>query len=80
MGAPPQVDNNEWFVEWMTMAYQAKLVVCFQDAGYLASEACMKEYNYASTECRAMLVVDDYETASIADTTARIMSKLRHGR
>ena len=44
------VDDEQWFMEWMVAAKQAGFVVCFRDAKWSGSKYCQKEYNFCKSE------------------------------
>lgn len=72
------VDNSQWMAEWGAAARNAKLVVCFADADYKRSPACMKELNYCKSEKLPHLVIDDYGKYTAAELADRIRGKLRN--
>lgn len=71
------IDDDEWFVEWGVAAHQATLVVCFVDAGYKGSKACMKEYNFCKDNGLKYIVVDDYKVTPTKEIAAMINNRYR---
>jgi hypothetical protein len=73
------IENKQWFVEWGSMAMQARLTVCFIDADYKQSKACMKELNFCKQKGLSYMMIRDYEDQMPTDLAAAIQAKLKYG-
>lgn len=73
------VDDDEWFLEWMVAAKNAELVVCFIDDDYLRSKACMKELNYCKDEKLPSMKVN-YKDTPCKDVATLILNRHRENK